>query len=102
MNIILLLYYSSCWIRRNKIKMLSTYFTVKKEGNDEHIIRKSRFIGYVKRVETEEAALNFIKKLRKNIMMRHIIVLHILLVNMIKFKKRMMMESQVVLLVYLC
>src|SRR6478609_1018641 len=45
--------------------MLSTYFTVKKEGNDEQMIRKSRFIGYVKRVETEEAAVNFIQEIKK-------------------------------------
>ncbi|RDW17007.1 YigZ family protein [Oceanobacillus arenosus] len=45
--------------------MLSAYFTVKKEGNDEQMIRKSRFIGYVKRVETEEAAQDFIQEIKK-------------------------------------
>ncbi|TXL65015.1 YigZ family protein [Cerasibacillus terrae] len=45
--------------------MLSTYFTVKNEGSDEIIIQKSRFIGYVKRVETEEAAQEFIHHIKK-------------------------------------
>ncbi|MBP1971180.1 putative YigZ family protein [Virgibacillus natechei] len=45
--------------------MLANYFTVKKEGEDQVIIQKSRFIGYVKRVETEEEAQNFIQKIKK-------------------------------------
>ncbi|HEY4602066.1 MAG TPA: YigZ family protein [Cerasibacillus sp.] len=45
--------------------MLPCYFTVKKEGFDEIIIQKSRFIGYVKRVETEEAAQQFIQMIKK-------------------------------------
>ncbi|RDW15657.1 YigZ family protein [Oceanobacillus chungangensis] len=45
--------------------MLPNYYTVKKEGTEEQMIRKSRFIGYVKRVETEEAAINFIQEIKK-------------------------------------
>ncbi|PAV31007.1 YigZ family protein [Virgibacillus profundi] len=45
--------------------MLANYFTVKQEGSDQIIIQKSRFIGYVKRVETEEEAQNFIRQIKK-------------------------------------
>ncbi|MCT2537243.1 YigZ family protein [Aquibacillus koreensis] len=45
--------------------MLNKYFTVKPEGSDEIIIQKSRFIGYVKRVETEEEAQQFIADIKK-------------------------------------
>lgn len=45
--------------------MLSNYFTVKKEGSTEIIIKKSRFIGYVRRVETEEEAQSFIQSIKK-------------------------------------
>lgn len=45
--------------------MLSNYFTVKNEGINQLIIQKSRFIGYVKRVETEEAAQSFISEIKK-------------------------------------
>jgi uncharacterized YigZ family protein len=45
--------------------MLETYYTVKKEGMDEIIIQKSRFIGYVRRVESEEAAQQFIQEIKK-------------------------------------
>lgn len=45
--------------------MLKSYLTVKKNGNDELIIQKSRFIGYVRRVETEEAAHEFIQEIKK-------------------------------------
>lgn len=45
--------------------MLSNYFTVKKTGSDQIIIQKSRFIGYVKRVESEEAAQRFIQEMKK-------------------------------------
>src|SRR5690625_1378926 len=45
--------------------MLSSYFTVKKEGSAEVMIKKSRFIGYVKRVETEEDAQAFIQSIKK-------------------------------------
>src|SRR5690625_2916574 len=45
--------------------MLTDYYTIKESGSDQVIIRKSRFIGYVKRVETEEDALLFINKIKK-------------------------------------
>lgn len=45
--------------------MLDQYYTVKHEGVDEQFIQKSRFIGYVKRVETEEAAQQFISQIKK-------------------------------------
>ncbi|GGJ60550.1 YigZ family protein [Virgibacillus salexigens] len=45
--------------------MLDNYFTVKKQGNDEIIIQKSRFIGYVKRAETEQEAQAFIQGIKK-------------------------------------
>ncbi|NBJ69583.1 MULTISPECIES: YigZ family protein [Clostridia] len=45
--------------------MLDCYYTVKHEGHDELLIQKSRFIGYVKRVETEAAAQEFIHAIKK-------------------------------------
>lgn len=45
--------------------MLSHYYTVRQEGQDEIIIQKSRFIGYVRRVESEEEALGFIQDIKK-------------------------------------
>ncbi|MGJ9457636.1 YigZ family protein [Oceanobacillus sp. CF4.6] len=45
--------------------MLKNYYTVKKEGNDQIIIQKSRFIGYIKRVESEEEAQIFIQEIKK-------------------------------------
>ncbi|WP_066175630.1 YigZ family protein [Bacillus marinisedimentorum] len=45
--------------------MLSTYYTVKGYGEHEINIQKSRFIGYVKRTETEEEAQAFIQEIKK-------------------------------------
>lgn len=45
--------------------MLTTYFTVKTEGSHEIVIQKSRFIGHVKRVETEEEAISFVQQIKK-------------------------------------
>ncbi|RKQ35586.1 YigZ family protein [Oceanobacillus halophilus] len=45
--------------------MLSYYYTVKPNGSDQIIIQKSRFIGYVRRVETEEDAQKFIQEIKK-------------------------------------
>lgn len=45
--------------------MLEFYYSVKQSGSTELIIQKSRFIGYVKRVESEEAALDFIQEIKK-------------------------------------
>ncbi|GAB3056861.1 YigZ family protein [Virgibacillus ainsalahensis] len=47
------------------MEMLTKYFTVKKEGEDEKTIQKSRFIGYIRRVETEEEAQAFIQEIKK-------------------------------------
>lgn len=45
--------------------MLPQYYTVKQQGHDEIIIQKSRFVGYVRRVETEEEAQAFIQEIKK-------------------------------------
>src|SRR5690625_2070454 len=45
--------------------MLTSYFTVKNYGEHEINIQKSRFIGYAKRVETEEEAQSFIQSIQK-------------------------------------
>ncbi|WP_042222432.1 YigZ family protein [Oceanobacillus manasiensis] len=45
--------------------MLATYFTVKQPAIEEITIQKSRFIGHVARVETEEAAQQFIQEIKK-------------------------------------
>lgn len=45
--------------------MLTKYYTVKKSGSTQLMIQKSRFIGYIKRVETEEAAQEFINSIKK-------------------------------------
>ncbi|WP_066192245.1 MULTISPECIES: YigZ family protein [Gracilibacillus] len=45
--------------------MLANYFTVKTQGSEEQVIQKSRFIGYVKRVTSEEEAQQFIQEIKK-------------------------------------
>lgn len=45
--------------------MLLNYYTVNSSGKDEIEIQKSRFIGHVKRVETEEEAQAFIQSIKK-------------------------------------
>lgn len=45
--------------------METQYRTVLEESNDEIEIKKSRFIGYAKPVESEEEALEFIEKIKK-------------------------------------
>lgn len=45
--------------------MLSQYYTIKEDGTYEVIIQKSRFIGHVARVQTEEEAQSFIQKIKK-------------------------------------
>lgn len=45
--------------------MLKNYLTVRPEGQAEIIIQKSRFIGHIKRTESEEEALAFIQKIKK-------------------------------------
>lgn len=45
--------------------MRADYKTVKLSGESEIVIQKSRFLTYVKRVETEEEAMNFIQEIKK-------------------------------------
>ncbi len=45
--------------------MLESYFTIKGDGEHEIVIQKSRFIGHVKRTETEEEAQAFIQAIKK-------------------------------------
>src|SRR5699024_2240930 len=45
--------------------MLKQYYTVKQAGVHEIIIQKSRFIGYVKRVNSETEAQAFVQKIKK-------------------------------------
>lgn len=45
--------------------MRADYKTVKLSGESELIIQKSRFLTYVKRVETEQAAIDFINDIKK-------------------------------------
>ncbi len=44
--------------------MTKKYLTVKEPNRAEYIEKKSRFIGYVRPVETEQQALDFIKEIR--------------------------------------
>lgn len=45
--------------------MLSTYLTVKGYGEHEIVIERSRFIAHIARAETEEDAIDFIQKVKK-------------------------------------
>lgn len=45
--------------------MRTDYITVKPYGESEYEIQKSRFLTYVKRVETEEEAIEFIQNVKK-------------------------------------
>ncbi|MGP4078957.1 YigZ family protein [Pseudalkalibacillus sp. R45] len=45
--------------------MLSSYYTVKGYGEHEINVQKSRFIAYVERAETEQAAQDFIQSIKK-------------------------------------
>ncbi|MEN2467458.1 YigZ family protein [Ornithinibacillus sp. FSL M8-0202] len=46
--------------------MLTNYYTVNKDGGShEIVIQKSRFIGTIKRVETEEEAQSFIQEMKR-------------------------------------
>jgi uncharacterized YigZ family protein len=45
--------------------MLTTYRTVRKAGNQEIVIKKSRFIGHIRPVATEEEAVAFIDEIKK-------------------------------------
>ncbi|MBP2628155.1 MAG: hypothetical protein H6Q68_2866 [Firmicutes bacterium] len=52
-------------LRLGCIKMLKIYKTVKGYGQTEIEINKSRFIAYVERVDSEEAAVAFIEQIKK-------------------------------------
>ena len=43
---------------------MKEYKTVEKENNDEFIEKKSRFIGYIKPVKTQEEAVEFINSIK--------------------------------------
>lgn len=45
--------------------MLNSYLTVKETGSHEIVIQKSRFIAFISRATTEEEALQFIQKIKK-------------------------------------
>lgn len=45
--------------------MLNKYKTVRAEANEEIVIKKSRFIGYAKPVESEEEAVAFIDEIKR-------------------------------------
>ncbi len=47
------------------LHMLDSYYTVQPSGEGEQIIQKSRFIGYARRVETEDEAQAFIQEIKK-------------------------------------
>lgn len=53
--------------------MRKDYSTVKGFGEREIVISKSRFIAYVERAETEQEAIDFIDKIKKCILLPHII-----------------------------
>src|SRR5690606_2436966 len=44
---------------------MKSYYTIKQSGSHEVIIQKSRFIGHVKRVQTEDEAQAFIQAIKK-------------------------------------
>ena len=46
------------------MKYLSEYRTIKNESQDEFVVKKSRFIGYVKPVKTVEEAQEFISAIK--------------------------------------
>ncbi|ARF18182.1 YigZ family protein [Sporosarcina ureae] len=46
--------------------MRANYKTVQLYGESEFVIQKSRFLSFVKRVETEQEALDFIQDIKKN------------------------------------
>lgn len=45
--------------------MLKEYVTIIRDGTDEIVEKKSRFIGYVSHVETEEEAIAFVTEIKK-------------------------------------
>ena len=43
----------------------NSYKTIRAEAKDEYIVKKSRFIGHIKPVKTQEEALAFIAEVSK-------------------------------------
>ena len=50
---------------KGKIMKITSYKTTEKEAQDEFVEQRSRFIGYVRPVKTEEEALAFIEEKKK-------------------------------------
>ncbi len=44
---------------------MSSYKTIRQEAKDEYIVKKSRFIGHIKPVTTQQEALDFIQEISK-------------------------------------
>lgn len=65
LDVVLITFVLQILVRKGSRIMLDQYFTIKEESSDQLIIQKSRFIGYVKRVETEEEAQDFIHTIKK-------------------------------------
>ena len=49
---------------------MKEYKTVEFESKDEFVEKKSRFIGYVKPVKTQEEATNFINSIKSKVFLR--------------------------------
>lgn len=65
--------------------MSDEYITVSEEAKDEFIEKKSRFIGYVKPVKTQQEAMDFIEKIRqKHWDATHNVYAYVLRENMIE------------------
>jgi uncharacterized YigZ family protein len=62
---ILTLKFSLQHLKGASLNMLSDYLTVKETGQHEIVIDKSRFIAHISRAKTEEEAINFIQKIKK-------------------------------------
>jgi uncharacterized YigZ family protein len=62
---ILTLKFSLQHLKGASLNMLSDYLTVKETGQHEIVIDKSRFIAHISRATTEEEAINFIQKIKK-------------------------------------
>ncbi len=60
-----LLYRLICIYKTNcKGSKMAEYKTIKNQSQDEYIVKKSRFIGYVKPVTTQQEALDFIGEIK--------------------------------------
>ncbi len=59
------LYAPLCFFDRDFNRNMDSYITVKKEASEEYIVKKSRFIGYIKPVSSKQEALDFINAISK-------------------------------------